>query len=754
VADEMDEVTQRFEADVTQYLADLEEATGAAEEFAGANDMAGVALGSLRDDAAEAGAALDGVRDSAAEAAAAEEAAGTAADETRDRLAEVAAAAGIYRDEMGRLRDAQGKFIAQSTLEDLALGHTRDEALEAAAAMRALKDEKEAASRGGLLSGLMSGLGGLGGGGGGGGGGASAIPLLGTLIESPELLIAIVPAVAAIVTEVGALATGLVAAGLGVGSFVALALPAFKQVFGALGDTKEQLAKLPEPVQQAVAGVKSLKDEFEKMSKAFEPTAFKVLNDGLKIAGQLLPYVGQFAKAASPAIEDVLNGLSRAIASPSFKQFMGFLESLSGPVITAVGSGMAGLAKDVMRLMESFSKKDVINAINIAFRLMGAALEIVIGIVKGSMATWDWITQKALPAVRNAFDTTRHAVATAGHDIATAFDTVRHAVATAGHDIATAFDTVRHAVATVGHDIQAGLGAAANWIKSNWKNILGWLVAPVLMAAGEIDTHTHQIASAFDTARHEVASILDGWRHDIASAFDGVRHDIAAFIDWLPHAIAVGWDDARHDTASGLDNIRHDIASRFDTVRHDIAAWIDDVLNFFKQLPGQILSFLARLPGDMVTIGRNIVQGMINGVRSMAGTLLSAIENLIPSPIRSLVSDALGLASPSKVFFGYGTNIVQGLINGVASMQPHLRSAMQALSGNVTAPGSALAAGAVGPAGGTSVHVQVPMTVQGAAGAAYTDPRFAQYMQQQVQEAVLRYGQINAGNGLTPAWGR
>ena len=48
------------------------------------------------------------------------------------------------------------------------------------------------------------------------------------------------------------------------------------------------------------------------------------------------------------------------------------------------------------------------------------------------------------------------------------------------------------------------------------------------------------------------------------------------------------------------------------------------------------------------------------------------------------------------------------------------------------------------------MHVTVPLTAVFGAGARSlsTDPRFLQYIQQQVQEAVLRYGQINPGNGF------
>ncbi len=363
------------------------------------------------------------------------------------------------------------------------------------------------------------------------------------------------------------------------------------------------------------------------------------------------------------------------------------------------------------------------------------------------------------------------------HFFAHAFDVVRHAVATAGHDIASGFDAVRHAVASIGDDIVRPFEQAFNWISSHWKEVLAWLVDPIGMAVFEIRTHTHEIAQEFDKLRHDVASILDGIRHDIASAWDGARHDAAAALDGARHDIASTWDGIRHDVAAtvdaipgdvekgievlihdfvaGLDVISHDFVAGLDVIRHTVAAGADDVVSFFEKLPGRVVAQLAALPGPLLTVGENVIKGLINGIVNAAASIPSIMSGLA-SDVASYFTDPLKLFSPSRLFFEHGFNIVQGAINGVKANTPALLATMRALGTGVGTQGlgSSYAAGAVAPAGGASVHVSVPMTVQGSAGSAYSDPRFQQYMQQQVQEAVLRYGDINPDNGLTPAWGR
>jgi hypothetical protein len=129
----------------------------------------------------------------------------------------------------------------------------------------------------------------------------------------------------------------------------------------------------------------------------------------------------------------------------------------------------------------------------------------------------------------------------------------------------------------------------------------------------------------------------------------------------------------------------------------------------------------------------------------------------LASDVASYFTDPLKLFSPSRLFFEHGFNIVQGAINGVKANAPALLATMRGLGAGVAVAGtgSSLAAGAIAPAGGSTTHnVNVNVNAQGAAMNPYQGPQFEQYMQRTVQEAVLRYAQLNPTNGLTPAWGR
>jgi hypothetical protein len=90
----------------------------------------------------------------------------------------------------------------------------------------------------------------------------------------------------------------------------------------------------------------------------------------------------------------------------------------------------------------------------------------------------------------------------------------------------------------------------------------------------------------------------------------------------------------------------------------------DAIITFLNSIANTIRTREPALIAAGASVGAAIVQGMINGVGSLGGALLSKVGSLISS-IPGKAKKLLGIGSPSKVFHEIGTNIVEGLTNGI-----------------------------------------------------------------------------------------
>lgn len=111
--------------------------------------------------------------------------------------------------------------------------------------------------------------------------------------------------------------------------------------------------------------------------------------------------------------------------------------------------------------------------------------------------------------------------------------------------------------------------------------------------------------------------------------------------------------------------------------------FVTGVNQVFRDLPGNILNAIGNLGGLLYNVGRDIVQGLINGIKSMVGAVGGAIQNVASSAVDKAKS-ALGIRSPSKVFSEIGKNIALGFAGGVDKYSGLATDAIGNLSGNVT----------------------------------------------------------------------
>ncbi|MBI4941854.1 MAG: hypothetical protein HY830_14010 [Actinobacteria bacterium] len=116
------------------------------------------------------------------------------------------------------------------------------------------------------------------------------------------------------------------------------------------------------------------------------------------------------------------------------------------------------------------------------------------------------------------------------------------------------------------------------------------------------------------------------------------------------------------------------LAVRFVT-RH-----IDTIQRKFKGIPKAVRNALSGAKTMLSSAGRNIVQGLWNGISGLTGWLVgkvrSFIANTVPGPIRS----ALGINSPSKVARQIGGYFGQGLGLGLGDEESRVRRAASNLA--------------------------------------------------------------------------
>lgn len=116
---------------------------------------------------------------------------------------------------------------------------------------------------------------------------------------------------------------------------------------------------------------------------------------------------------------------------------------------------------------------------------------------------------------------------------------------------------------------------------------------------------------------------------------------------------------------------------------------ITDAISSVAETAKKILSAIKSAFDNfsLFDIGKNLIQGLIDGVNNMIETAKNAVAN-VGNAVIDKVKNVLGINSPSTVFAEIGGYIVQGLANGINAASPYVEQAMTNLANVVQQKGN------------------------------------------------------------------
>lgn len=125
-----------------------------------------------------------------------------------------------------------------------------------------------------------------------------------------------------------------------------------------------------------------------------------------------------------------------------------------------------------------------------------------------------------------------------------------------------------------------------------------------------------------------------------------------------------------------------------------VGEWWDEKWKGFKtnwdKSWNSLVDTLKELRKKFIEHGKNLVQGLVDGINKGIETAKNAVGGLAKAILDKFTTDT-GIHSPSKVFKGYGVYLIEGLVNGVLATKDLAVKAIQSVSDAVKTIGSQLA---------------------------------------------------------------
>jgi hypothetical protein len=189
------------------------------------------------------------------------------------------------------------------------------------------------------------------------------------------------------------------------------------------------------------------------------------------------------------------------------------------------------------------------------------------------------------------------------------------------------------------------VATAAQWLFNAAMNAnpIAWVIAAVVALIAIVVV----LVRNWDKVGAFFKRLWDGIKKTVSVALKGI---INAFLNFTPLGIII----------KNFGRIVTWLSNLWQDLRQVFAGGLSGIVSFFVGLPSRFLEY-----------GRNILQGLIDGIISMINRPGELIREAVGNITKSF-TEMLGIHSPSSLFMEYGINITRGLTGGMNAGLPDI----------------------------------------------------------------------------------
>jgi len=323
------------------------------------------------------------------------------------------------------------------------------------------------------------------------------------------------------------------------------------------------------------------------------------------------------------------------------------------PTVESIKNDLANTWDTITPVLESAANafEQVWNAVA---PLIGEAFQAVISFGKEVFADWRAWAEDIAPLAAQAWENVKSAAVLAlgvlEATVIPVLSTIVNFFRRHGDELRTivesAWGILKAVVITIMNTIQNIITIALALITGNWR-------------------------AAWEGMKRLVGDIWSGIKAIVLNVLKGLEAGLSIGLAALKGILSVAWDKLKEVTADTWDALKRTVLRAVEGVKEAISSIKDKALDA-----------LSRAKEWLVQAGRDLVQGLINGIRAMADRVIDTLTGVVKGAVDS-AKRALGIKSPSRVFFQIGINIGEGLTRGLARVRDAVEQASAGL-GEVT----------------------------------------------------------------------
>ena len=243
----------------------------------------------------------------------------------------------------------------------------------------------------------------------------------------------------------------------------------------------------------------------------------------------------------------------------------------------------------------------------------------------------------------------------------------------------TVVEVIKTIITTYFNIYKTIITTVLNAIKTVFTTIWNGIKTVVTTVVTAIQTF---ITTAWNAIKNTVTTVLNAIKTVITTVWNAIKTAVTTVVNGIKSTISTVWNSIKSVVTSVLNSIKSTVTTVFNNIWSGIKGTMGKIVSSIKEGFNQAISFITSLPSKALQWGKDMIMGIVNGIKSCIGAVGDAVSS-VANKIKSFLHFSVPDEGPLTDYESWMPDFMKGLAKGIEDSKSMVAKAMDGVAADM-----------------------------------------------------------------------
>ena len=187
------------------------------------------------------------------------------------------------------------------------------------------------------------------------------------------------------------------------------------------------------------------------------------------------------------------------------------------------------------------------------------------------------------------------------------------------------------------------------------------------------------LTTAWNTIKTVITTVVNAIKTVIVTVWNAIKTAVTTVVNAIKTVMFTVWNSIKSTVTSIVNGIKNTVTGVFQNILSGIKGTMGNIVTAIKDGFNQAISFITSLPSKALQWGKDIIMGIVNGIRSCIGAVGDAVAG-VAEKIKSFLHFSVPDEGPLTEYESWMPDFMKGLAKGIEGSRGLIEKAVRGVS--------------------------------------------------------------------------